>query len=217
MITRRNILILATLGTLAPWPWVSGALAASPDEATALVKRTAEKMLSTLEARRAEVNRNPAMIFAMVDDILAPHFDFQKITQGAVGQYWRTASASQQKALTDGFKQVLVRTYARSLLNYSGQEIRYLPVKPGARSNTVTVSTEVREPGASPVPIDYRMYDSASGWKVYDVIVNNASLVSNYRSSFETEIRDKGIDGLITKLGEMNRKGLDQSARKGQG
>ena len=203
MMTRRYLLLLVTL---CPLVW-GAAVSASPDDATALVKRTAEKMLSTLEARRAEVNKNPAIIFGMVDEILAPHFDFQKITQGALGPQWRAATPAQQKALTDGFKQVLVRTYARSLLNYSGQEIRYLPVRPGGRDNTVTVSTEVRAAGATPVPIDYRMYDNGAGWKVYDVIVNNASLVSNYRSSFATEIREKGIDGLITKLGEMNRKG----------
>jgi len=203
MIRRRHFLLLVTLWSLA----LGAGAFASPDDATALVKRTAEKMLGTLEARRAEVNRSPALIFGMVDDILAPHFDFQKITQGALGPHWRQASPTQQQALTDGFKQVLVRTYARSLLNYSGQEIRYLPAKPGSRDNTVTVSTEVRAPGATPIPIDYRMYDNGAGWKVYDVIVNNASLVSNYRSSFATEIRDKGIDGLITKLGEMNRKG----------
>ena len=214
MITRRNILILFTLTTLG---WGLGAFAGSADDATALVKRTAERMLSTLEARRAEVNRNPSLIFGMIDSILAPHFDFEKITQGALGQYWRQASPAQQRALTDGFKQVLVRTYARSLLNYSGQEIRYLPAKPGPRDNTVTVSTEVRESGAAPVPIDYRMYNAGSGWKVYDVIVDNASLVGNYRTSFATEIREKGIDGLIAKLADMNRKGVDQSSGKDKG
>lgn len=208
MILRRHFLLLAAL-----WPLVWCAnVGAAPDDATALVKRTAEQMLSTLQARRAEVNKNPAMIFGMIDDILAPHFDFELITQGALGLDWRKATPEQQQALTNGFKQVLVRTYARSLLNYSGQEIRYLPAKPivkpiKGKENAVTVCTEVREPGASPIPIDYRMYDNGAGWKVYDVIVNNASLVSNYRSSFATEIRQHGIDGLITKLGEMNRKG----------
>ncbi len=203
MISRRHFVLLFTLCSLV---WGS-TLFAAPEDATALVKRTAERMLSTLEARRAEVNRDPALIYGMIDTILAPHFDFQKITQGAVGQYWKQANPTQQRALVDGFKQVLVRTYARSLLNYSGEEIRYLPVKPGGRDNAITVSTEVRAPGGSPIPIDYRMYDGGSGWKVFDVIVNNASLVSNYRSSFATEIRLKGIDGLITKLGDMNRKG----------
>jgi phospholipid transport system substrate-binding protein len=149
----------------------------------------------------------------MIDSILLPHFDFQRITQGALGQYWRQATPAQQKALTSGFQQVLIRTYARSLLSYSGEEIRYLPVKPGSKPGTVTVSTEVRGSGSAPIPVDYRMYNNGAGWKVFDVIINNASLVGNYRSSFATEIRQSGIDGLIDKLSEMNRKGADLTAK----
>lgn len=203
MISRGTFLLLIAVMALTAGV---GAFAAQ-DEATALVKRTTERMLSTLQARRAEVDRNPSMIYGMIDTIVAPHFDFERITQGAVGQYWRKASPAQQRDLVNRFKQVLVRTYARSLLNYSGEEIRYLPLRPGSRSNTVTVSTEVSEPGGAPIPIDYRMYNNGSGWKVYDVVINNASLVGNYRSSFAAEIRQKGVDGLITKLGDMNSKG----------
>lgn len=191
---------------------LTGALAAGPaaaaeDMASALVRATSERMLTVLQERRADIDRNPSLIYGLVDKIVLPHFDFERITQGAVGQYWRKASPAQQRDLVNRFKQVLVRTYARSLLNYSGEEIRYLPLRPGSRSNTVTVSTEVSEPGGAPIPIDYRMYNNGSGWKVYDVVINNASLVGNYRSSFAAEIRQKGVDGLITKLGDMNSKG----------
>ena len=203
MISRGTFLLLIAVVALT----LGGGAFAAQDEATALVKRTTEQMLSTLQARRAEVDRNPSMIYGMIDTIVAPHFDFERITQGAVGQYWKKASPAQQRDLVNRFKQVLVRTYARSLLNYSGEEIRYLPLRPGSRSNTVTVSTEVSEPGGAPIPIDYRMYNNGSGWKVYDVVINNASLVGNYRSSFSAEIRQKGVDGLITKLGDMNSKG----------
>jgi len=206
MLQRRDFfrLILVVL----PLIW-SGSLLASTDEATALVKRTAERMLETLQARRAEVDRNPSLIYGMVESIVAPHFDFERITQGAVGQYWRQATPGQQRQLVDGFKQVLVRTYARSLLSYSGQKINYLPVKPGSRPSSVTVSTEVREAGAAPLPVDYRMYNSGGDWKVYDVVIDNASLVGNYRSSFATEIRQNGVEGLIGKLADMNRKGQE--------
>jgi phospholipid transport system substrate-binding protein len=213
MIARRNFLLFLTCLALA---WGGAALAAQ-DEATALVKRTTDRMLSTLQARRAEVDRNPALIYGMIDSILLPHFDFQKITQGALGQYWRQASPAQQQALVNGFQQVLVRTYARSILSYSGQEIRYLPVKQGSKKGTVTVSTEVRGAGASPIPVDYRMYDNGDGWKVFDVVINNASLVGNYRSSFANEIRQNGVDGLIDKLAEMNRKGQGEIADKAKG
>jgi phospholipid transport system substrate-binding protein len=206
LLQRRHFLLL--LLVLAPLVW-SGSLLAAQDEATALVKRTAERMLDTLESRRAEIDRNPALIYGLVETIVLPHFDFERITQGAVGQYWRQATPVQQRRLVDGFKQVLIRTYARSLLSYSGQEIRYLPLKPGNRPTMVTVSTEVRESGSAPIPVEYRMHNAGTGWKVYDVVINNASLVGNYRSSFATEIRQSGIDGLIARLGEMNTKGQE--------
>ncbi|RKT43738.1 MlaC/ttg2D family ABC transporter substrate-binding protein [Thiocapsa rosea] len=197
---RRSFFILfALLGVL----WTSASFSYAED-ATALVKRTTENMLKTLEARRSEVDRDPSLIFGMIESGVAPHFDFERITQGAVGQSWRDATPAQQRALVNGFKQVLVRTYARSILSYSGQEIRYLPVKPGRQASTVTVSTEIISPGSAPIPVDYRMHNNAGGWKVYDVVINNASLVGNYRTSFSNEIRQGGIDGLIAKLGEMN-------------
>jgi phospholipid transport system substrate-binding protein len=215
MIARRGFLLaLATLALALPM--ASGGALAAQDEATALVKRTTDEMLRTLQARRAEVDRNPAIIYGMIDTILIPHFDFQKITQGALGQYWRKADPGQQQALVERFRQVLVRTYARSILSYSGQEIRYFPSRPGVKG-TVTVSTEVRGSGSSPIPVDYKMYNNGAGWKVFDVVIDNASLVNNYRTSFATEIRQNGIDGLIAKLGEMNRKGQGEMAPKGQG
>jgi hypothetical protein len=130
-IRRSFFLLLALLGVL----WSSASFAYA-DDATALVKRTTENMLKTLEARRPEVDRDPSLIFGMIESGVAPHFDFERITQGAVGQSWRDATPAQQRALVNGFKQVLIRTYARSILSYSGEEIRYLPVKPGRQPST---------------------------------------------------------------------------------
>jgi phospholipid transport system substrate-binding protein len=181
--------------------------AAQDEQAAKLVRAVSQEMLATLEKRRAEVDRNPSLIFGLVDQIVVPHFDFEKITQQAVGKHWRDATPAQRQGLTNGFREVLIRTYAKALLNYSGQDIRYLPVKPGQRENTVTVPTEVRERGGPAVPIDYRMYDKDGKWLVYDLVVDNVSLIANYRDSFNTEIRRDGIDALIRHLGQMNQKG----------
>lgn len=191
---------------------LTGALAAGPaaaaeDMASALVRDTSERMLTVLQERRADIDRNPSLIYGLVDKIVLPHFDFERITQTAVGKHWRDASAQQRRALVEAFRQVLVRTYARALLSYSGEEIRYLPVKPGRSPSMVTVSTEVREPGAPPVPVDYRLYLQGGAWKVYDVVIDHVSLVSNYRGSFNAEVRKGGIDGLIARLQEMNARG----------
>jgi len=174
--------------------------------ASATVKSASERMLAALEKQRSVIERNPSKIYGLVDQILVPHFDFEMITRAAVGSHWGKATAAQRKALMESFQQVLIRTYAKALLNYSGQEIRYLPEKPGPKS-TVVVPTEVRERGSNPIPIDYKLYKKGGAWKVYDVKIDNVSLVSNYRGSFNSQIRQKGIDGLITRLNEMNAKG----------
>lgn len=197
-----TVISVLVLGSL-----LVGSLSASADSgATELVKRTSERMISALESRRSAIKSNPAMIYGLVGKIAVPHFDFAKITKAAVGKHWNDASPAQQKALTEGFQQVLIRTYAKALINYSGEKIRYLPEQPG-RSGTVVVPTEVSEPGAKAIPIDYKLYKKGGSWKVYDVKIDRVSLVSNYRSSFNSQIRRDGIDGLIKRIDEMNAKG----------
>jgi phospholipid transport system substrate-binding protein len=191
----RALLIAGILLLASPWPL----LAADPS-ATQLVERTADKMLSTLETRRAEIDRKPQLINELVDSILAPHFDFEQMTRLAVGRDWRNASPAQQQALTDSFRALLVRTYAKSIMKYSGQDIVYSASRPGTRTGTVVVPTEVRAPGAAPIPIDYYLLERGSSWKVYDVVIDGVSMISNYRSQFRTTIASTGIDGLIEQL-----------------
>ncbi len=180
----RYVLIVALLFGQASW-------ASGTDAAASLVRDVSQSMLTILKERRAEIDREPSIIFGLVDQIVVPHFDFEKITQSAVGQYWRQATPEQRKALANGFREVLIRTYAQALLNYSGEDIRYLPVKPGQREATVTVPTEVRERGGPAVPVDYRMYEKNGKWLVYDLVIDNVSLIVNYRGSFRAPITAK--------------------------
>jgi len=185
----------------------SFATARADDSATRLVERTAEDMLRTLESRRAEIDANPQLIYQLVGFKLAPHFDFDMITRSAVGKDWNKASPAQRMELVNAFREVLVRTYAKALLKYSGQEIVYQSSKPGTRSGTVVVPTQVRAPGAPTIPIDYRMHKLGGSWKVYDVVIDNVSLISNYRGQFRATIGREGIVGLISELRSKNSTG----------
>ena len=92
------------------------------------------------------------------------------------------------------------------MLEFIDDQFRYPPVrmKPGAKR--VTVRTDVIRRGAQPVRIEYRLFRGRDGWKAYDVLVEGVSLVANYRSSFAGEIRKSGLDALIARLAEHNRK-----------
>ncbi|HEB95597.1 MAG TPA: ABC transporter substrate-binding protein, partial [Sedimenticola thiotaurini] len=131
-------------------------------------------------------------------------FDFERMSRLALGRHWRKASEQQRQAFVAAFRQLLVRTYATALLNYSDEQIVYKPLRQEPTGKEAVVNTLVSEPGGAPVPIDYRLHLGSDGhWRVYDVIVDGVSLVSNYRSSFGSEIRRRGMDGLIRKLETM--------------
>ena len=170
-----------------------------------LVKTTADSVLAKVVANRAALDKDPSGIYALVSDELIGHFDFAKMTRTAMGKYWRRASDAQKLAIQEQFRALLVRTYGSALLNYSGQNIQYLPLREHDEAR-VTVQTRVSETASGPdIPVDYRLALTDGDWKVYDVVIDGVSLVSNYRSSFSGQIRRDGIDGLIESLKANNR------------
>jgi len=177
----------------------AGAAESTPD---ALVKQTSDEVLSIIRT-----NKDKKTLRDLAERKVLPNFDFRAMTQLAVGKYWREASPAQQKALEDAFRTLLVNTYTASLsVASTGKEtVEVKPAEVKSGDNDVVVRTVVRTPNRQPIPVDYRMQRGSEGWKVYDVIVENLSLVTNYRSSFASEIGRSGIDGLVKALESKNR------------
>jgi phospholipid transport system substrate-binding protein len=188
------LLCSALIGVALP----ASAQEASPD---ALVKTVADDVLTVIRTVK-----DKRQLREIAEQKVLPHFDFRTMTQLAVGKHWREATPAQQKALEDAFRSLLVNTYTTSLnVTTSGKEsIDVKPVDP-KNATDVVVQTVVRSPGRQPVAVDYRMAKGPNGWKVFDVVVENLSLVTNYRGSFASEIQRSGIDGLVRVLENKNR------------
>jgi phospholipid transport system substrate-binding protein len=91
------------------------------------------------------------------------------------------------------------------LLEYNDQQIAYLPMRGSVDKGEVSIRTEIEQQGGFPIPLNYELYKRDDGWKVYDISVDNISLVTNYRSSFAQKIKSDGIDGLIKALQDKNK------------
>ena len=178
--------------------------AAAEIDPQALVKQTSEKILSQLKAEQARLNKEPGRIYELVDEVLLPHFDFEYMSQMVLAKYWRRASQEERVAFTAEFRNLLVRTYAKSLNQYVDQEIIFLPFRAGRDEDQATVKTEVEQPGSFPIPIDYRLHYKNESWLLFDVLIDGVSLVTNYRSSFAKAIRQEGIQSLIDSLAKKN-------------
>ena len=179
-------------------------LAHAQEAPDALVRKAVDEVLAVIKE-----TRDQKKLVEVAETKVVPYFDFKKMTQLAAGRNWSQASTAQQDALEHGFRTLLVRTYTAALSRTTGQA--KVDVKPAAAGNTddVVIKTVASEPGKQPVQIDYRMEKTPGGWKVYDVIVENLSLVTSYRSSFQSEIARSGVDGLIKVIEDKNRKGAE--------
>lgn len=142
---------------------------------------------------------------ALVDAKVLAHFDFERMTALAMGRNWHKASAAQKQALAREFRALLVRTYSGAIFDSTDPSITFKPTRATAGYPEVTVRTQVRQGDGPPVSVDYGMEKSAAGWMVYDVVVEGISLVTNYRGTFDSEIRARGVDGLLRSLAEKNR------------
>jgi phospholipid transport system substrate-binding protein len=171
-----------------------------------LVKSITEEVVAILKRDKDIQSGDTKKVADLIDTKIVPHFDFIRMTRIAMGRNWRLASPDQQKNLAGEFKTLLVRTYSTALSNFRDQQIDYKPLRAKPEDPEVTVKSDVKQSGSSqPVSIDYEMEKTPDGWKVYDVKVGGVSLVTTYRDTFASEVRDHGVDGLIKSLVEKNR------------
>ena len=185
--------------------FLATAVAAQDVAPDALVKRISNEVIEIIKRDKDIQAGNQKKINELVDAKVLPHFNFSRMTALAVGRNWPKASAEQQKALISEFRTLLVRTYSSALTTYKNQVIEFKPLRAAAGDADVTVRTQVKQPGTEPVGIDYSMEKTPGGWKVYDVVVGGVSLVTNYRETFNAQVRDGGVDGLIKSLVSKNR------------
>lgn len=181
----------------------AGAQTVAPD---VLVKKTSEEVLNIIRSDKEIRAGNTTRIVQLIEEKVAPHFDFNRMTRLAVGRPWRDATPEQRQALTGEFRTLLVRSYSAAFTAYTGIAIEYRPHRMNAGDTETVVQTLIKLPGgAQPITVDYDMESTPEGWKVYDVRVAGASLIINYRNLFAQEIQNGGLDGLLKSLVEKNK------------
>lgn len=180
----------------------------------ALIRDTAQEVISIVKQDKDIQSGNQKKILALVDAKVLPNFDFTRMTQLAAGKYWRQGTPEQKKALVAEFRNMLVRTYTKAFTVYRDQTIEVKPLTLAAGDTETVVKTKIIKPGAQPTSVDYQMKKADDGWKVFDVVIEGVSMVTSYRSTFSTQIEQSGFDGLIKTLADMNTTAANTNLRK---
>jgi phospholipid transport system substrate-binding protein len=170
-----------------------------------IVQETSEKILEIIDKDAQKLQNDPKEVQRLVDEILLPVIDLNAFSKLVLAHNWRKASPEQRQRFIREFKGMLIRTYTKYLVDYSGTKVMLVPKK-GSQQDPKRqfVFTEVIMPGKLPLAIDYSFWFSGGKWKAYNVTVDGLSLVHLFRTDYTREINETSLDALIERLSKAN-------------
>jgi phospholipid transport system substrate-binding protein len=200
---KRLFLFIALLAGLASGVSAFAQTAVDQSDPQALIKTATQQVLDEVRTKSIAPD-DIARIRSIVDRDILPYVDFKRTTQLAMGRHWRTATPEQQQNVVTQFQSLLIQLYSGALAQLKpDQQIEYLPMRTAPGDTDAVVRTLAQTSG-KPVEIDYRLYLTPQGWRLYDLNVLGAWLIQTYREQFNEQIQQGGIDGLIQFLTARN-------------
>ena len=172
----------------------------SPD---GMVKTVTQQVIDSIRGDKSIQQGDISHITRLVNEKILPYTDFRRTTQLAMGRNWRAATPQQQDQVVDQFKMLLIRTYSGALAQVRDQQIQWKPFRMNPDDTDTVVRSGVMNNG-QPIELDYRLYKTPQGWRVYDINVLGAWLIQAYQQQFSEQIQQKGVDGLIQFLTQRN-------------
>jgi len=179
------------------------ATAADDHPAQTMVVDSTSQLLEVLKTEGERIKTDQAFLDAQIEKFVVPYVDFDTMTKLAVGKSWRQADEPQKVALVTEFTSLLLNTYTNALTEYSGESIAFESYRPESREDRAVVRSSFKQSSGSTIPVLYKLRDK-DGWLIYDIEVDQISLVTSYRTAFSSEIEKGGIEGLLKTMRDKN-------------
>jgi phospholipid transport system substrate-binding protein len=176
------------------------ATALSQDNPTSYIRANIDKVLNILASPEYESETNKTEQLRQIEAVVDNFFDSEELSKRSLGQYWRIFTPEQQQEFQPLFLKLIKQVYLKKSITYNGEVVNYN--QEIIKSDTLAeVHTTVTSPSLN-IPIIYYMIRKDVSWKVYDVSVENVSLIKNYRSQFRSILQNNSPDKLIATLRE---------------
>lgn len=172
----------------------------------ALLQSIADQLIDRLKVNKTTLKTNPSLVYSLANHIVVPHADLDEMSKRVLPPAtWNNATISQRAKFKNEFTNLLVRTYASALAEYSNQTVKFFPVRGGyeGKSSVRVDSQIVRDDGPN-ISMNYRLVKENSGWKLYDMTVEGVSLLESFRSQFADRLSNGNMSDLIQELEKHN-------------
>ena len=214
MNTLRSLFAIVSLVAMFAFA-TAGSAVTQPDDhglPQPLVEEIINELLERLSASAEQIKQDQSVAYELSNELVVPYLDFPRITRIIIGKYWRDANDEQRQHLIDEISTLLIRSYVTAMIAYADdtltdEQVVYLPSRYKAGDRKTSVRSRISLDSGQTIDVRYSLYRTGGQWKIYDISFENISLVLTYRASFGATIKNKGLDALITRLENRNKKG----------
>jgi phospholipid transport system substrate-binding protein len=173
-----------------------------------MLEKVSAELIDQLEAKQGQMKQNPQAAVNLVNEVLMPHVDMDVVSYAVLGKQWQSATAQEKSEFKKRFTTILIMTYVKALTSYTNETVKFMPLKEDYNTaKRLRVDSRILRQQAPPIPVSYRVIRRDDTWKIYDLIVEQVSLVQNYRSQFSSVLRQGGgMQALLKTLEKHNAK-----------
>lgn len=171
-----------------------------------LLQNSADQIVAALKEHKSELKSNPKIINQVVQKNLLPIVDVNGMSRSVLGQkIWSSASAAQKAAFSQAFTELVIRTYASPLAEYTDEKIKFLPIRGDTQARFIRVNSLIVRSNGNNIPLSYSLVSINGQWKIYDLSVEGVSLLQSFRSQFAQALQGSDIDALIQQMRQRSK------------
>lgn len=166
-----------------------------------MLENAANQIIGVLKQNQSNLKTNHQIVYQAIERYLVPNVDVNGMSRSVLGrQAWSSASAAEKQEFTKAFTQLVIRTYASPLAEYSGETVKFLPLRDAPDSRFTRVNSIISRSNGQRIPLSYNLVSKNGQWKVYDLSVEGVSLLQSFRSQFGQALQKSTIKHLITQM-----------------
>jgi phospholipid transport system substrate-binding protein len=167
---------------------------------TEQVRGTVDKVLTIVRSSHATSKAQMEAQRAQLVEVIYPRFDFAEMAKRSLGRHWAGRTPEEQREFVTIFAAMLGRSYADNIESYTSQNVLY--IREREDQSYAEVDTKIVTEKRPPVTINYKLHSVNKEWKVYDLVIEDISVVNNYRSQFDRVIARSSFEELVRVMKE---------------
>lgn len=166
-----------------------------------MLESTASQIIATLKQNKSNLKQNHQLIYQAVEHYLLPNVDVNGMSRSVLGrEAWNKASTADKQEFTHVFTQLIIRTYANPLAEYTDETVKFLPQRGAIDGRFTRVNSVIIRSNGQNIPLSYSLVAKGDNWKIYDLSVEGVSLLQSFRSQFGQILQNSSMHDLIAQM-----------------